>query len=54
MQQPVAWPASVSTTAMASQKVLDFLRPSDTQFIRKNSNNKNNIKSQLKTKSTEV
>ena len=35
MQQLVAWPASVSTRALASQKVLNFLRPSDTQFIRK-------------------
>ena len=51
MQQPVAWPASVSTKALASQKVLDLLRPLDTQFIRKNSNNSgNNMKSQTKNK----
>ena len=41
----------VNVFALASQKVLDFLRPSDTQFIRKKSNNsRNNMKSQTKNK----
>ena len=30
---PVPRPASASTRALASQKVLDFLKPSETQFI---------------------
>ena len=37
--------------ALASQKVLDFLRPAKTQFIRKESSNKRkNVKSQIKNK----
>ena len=27
---PVSWPASVSTKVLASQQVLDFVRPSET------------------------
>ena len=30
---PVSWPASVSTKVLASQQVLDFVRPSETQKI---------------------
>ena len=30
---PVSWPASVSTKVLASQRVLDFVRPSETQKI---------------------
>ena len=41
--------------ALASQKVLDFLRPAKTQFIRKESSNKRkNVNLKLKTKRTEV
>ena len=37
--------------ALASQKVLDFLRTAKTQFIRKESSNKRkNVKSQIKNK----
>ena len=32
MQLPVSWPAPVSNRTLA-QKVLDFLRPLETQFI---------------------
>ena len=35
MQLPLSRTSSASTTALASQKVLDILRPSETLFIRK-------------------
>ena len=51
MQLSVPWPAPASIRALASQKALDFLRPSKTQFIKNNPNNTgNNTKSQVKNK----
>ena len=35
MQLPVLRPGSASTRTLTSQKLLDFLRPWKTQFIRK-------------------
>ena len=50
MQQPEAWPAQVSTKALASQKVLHFSWDLQTpNLLEKDSNNsRNNMKSQIK------
>ena len=51
MQLPESWPAPASTKALASQKVLEFLRPSETWFIKNNpSNSRNNMQSHIKNK----
>ena len=53
MQLPVSSPVSASTRALA-QKVLDFSKTSENQFICKQpSNTRNNMKSQIKNKSNQ-
>ena len=51
MQLPEPLPAPASTKALASQKVLEFLRLSETWFVKNNpSNTGNNMQSHIKNK----